>query len=55
MAWSTLHIECLKRKLIPELYKYVDMAGNEVQKGWKDDVPHTSGISISLYYFPFPH
>ncbi|KAI9900922.1 hypothetical protein N3K66_005184 [Trichothecium roseum] len=41
LSWSLLHIESLKRKLIPELYKFVDMANDEVTRNWKQDFPAT--------------
>ncbi|KAJ5101066.1 hypothetical protein N7456_007118 [Penicillium angulare] len=36
---SNLHLDVLKKKLTPELYKYVDKARRELAFGWKKDLP----------------
>lgn len=40
---SDLHLRVLKSKLIPELYKFVDIARGELAYGWAIDVPQSSG------------
>ncbi|KXX73114.1 Ent-kaurene oxidase [Madurella mycetomatis] len=38
---SNLHIDVLKKKMQPELYKYVDMAKEEMEYGWNIELPQT--------------
>ncbi|KAI0482757.1 cytochrome P450 [Xylariaceae sp. FL0804] len=38
---SDLHVKVLKNKLIPELYKYTDLAQVELAYGWHLDVPQS--------------
>ncbi|KAK5997949.1 Cytochrome P450 monooxygenase ATR4 [Cladobotryum mycophilum] len=38
---SPLHIDAVKKKLTPELYKFVDRAKEELAYGWHHDLPHT--------------
>ncbi|RAH55104.1 cytochrome P450 [Aspergillus piperis CBS 112811] len=38
---SNLHLDVLKKKLIPDLYNYVDKAKEELVYGWERDLPHT--------------
>lgn len=40
---SDLHAHVMKRKLAPELSKYLEIAADEVDYGWKMDVPQTDG------------
>ena len=42
---SNLHLDVLKKKLIPDLYNYVDKAKEELVYGWERDLPHTDGQS----------
>jgi len=41
---SHLHVDVIKKKLNPELYAYVEKAKEEMDYGWKLDVPHTDGM-----------
>ena len=43
LVHSSLHLEVLKKKLVPELYKFVDRAKEELEFGWEKDVPQTEG------------
>ncbi|RWA03662.1 hypothetical protein EKO27_g11441 [Xylaria grammica] len=38
---SDLHAHVMKRKLAPELSKYLEIAADEVEYGWKIDVPQS--------------
>ncbi len=40
---SDLHAHVMKRKLAPELSKYLEIAAEEVDYGWKIDVPQPEG------------
>lgn len=55
---SNLHIDVLKKKMQPELYKYVDMAKEEMEYAWKLEIPQPDGTSLlsgctSNLYGPF--
>ncbi len=41
---SDLHAHVMKRKLAPELSKYLEVASKEVNYGWSIDVPQPDGM-----------
>jgi hypothetical protein len=40
---SDLHATVLKRKLAPELSKYLEIADLEIEYGWNIDTPQSDG------------
>lgn len=40
---SDLHAQVMKRKLAPELSKFLKIASKELDYGWNIDVPKTEG------------
>lgn len=42
---SDLHAQVMKRKLAPELSKFLKIASKELDYGWNLDVPQTQGKS----------
>lgn len=48
---SDLHAVVLKRKLAPQLSKYLGYAAQEVDYGWKIDVPQSDGEWIGIYHY----
>lgn len=43
---SNLHANVLKQKLIPELWKWVDKAADEMAYGWSLDIPEANGNAL---------
>lgn len=43
MLESDLHFRVLQNKLTAELPKYLEMAKDEADFGWKLDIPHHKG------------